>query len=196
MAKCCYCGKQMSIFSLNCLPMTTKVNGQRMYECRDCYKKYKGKMTQFYADGTAVVMEDKDTEIRKRCNVCGHLYCYSLYDVERNKERAKSAIVAGVAGIANVVGGAYTASAVQSANADNALNGIVDYSRCPHCGSMDVRTLSKDEWAAEQAKAAQGSALAPAVSAADELKKFKDLLDSGAITQEEFDAKKKQLLNL
>lgn len=34
------------------------------------------------------------------------------------------------------------------------------------------------------------------VSAADELKKFKDLLDSGIITQEEFDAKKKQLLGL
>ena len=31
---------------------------------------------------------------------------------------------------------------------------------------------------------------------ADQLKKFKDLLDSGVITQEEFDAKKKQLLNL
>jgi len=33
-------------------------------------------------------------------------------------------------------------------------------------------------------------------SAADELKKFKDLLDNGIITQEEFDAKKKQLLGL
>lgn len=33
-------------------------------------------------------------------------------------------------------------------------------------------------------------------SDADELKKFKDLLDSGAITQEEFEAKKKQLLGL
>lgn len=31
---------------------------------------------------------------------------------------------------------------------------------------------------------------------ADKLKKFKDLLDSGVITQEEFDAKKKQLLGL
>lgn len=35
-----------------------------------------------------------------------------------------------------------------------------------------------------------------APSNADELKKFKDLLDSGAITQEEFDEKKKQLLGL
>lgn len=33
-------------------------------------------------------------------------------------------------------------------------------------------------------------------SNADEIKKFKDLLDSGVITQEEFDAKKKQLLGL
>lgn len=34
------------------------------------------------------------------------------------------------------------------------------------------------------------------ISNADELKKYKDLLDSGVITQEEFEAKKKQLLNL
>ena len=33
-------------------------------------------------------------------------------------------------------------------------------------------------------------------SSADKLKKFKELLDIGAITQEEFDAKKKQLLGL
>jgi len=33
-------------------------------------------------------------------------------------------------------------------------------------------------------------------SNADELKKYKDLLDSGVISQEEFDAKKKQLLGL
>lgn len=33
-------------------------------------------------------------------------------------------------------------------------------------------------------------------SDADELKKYKDLLDSGVITQEEFDAKKKELLGL
>ena len=33
-------------------------------------------------------------------------------------------------------------------------------------------------------------------SNADELKKYKELLDAGVITQEEFDAKKKQLLGL
>lgn len=34
------------------------------------------------------------------------------------------------------------------------------------------------------------------ISAADELKKYKELLDDGILTQEEFDAKKKQLLNI
>ena len=34
------------------------------------------------------------------------------------------------------------------------------------------------------------------LSSAEEIKKFKELLDSGIITQEEFDAKKKQLLGL
>ena len=34
------------------------------------------------------------------------------------------------------------------------------------------------------------------ISNAEELKKYKELLDSGVITQEEFEAKKKQLLNL
>lgn len=37
---------------------------------------------------------------------------------------------------------------------------------------------------------------APQVDVAEEIKKFKDLLDMGAITQEEFDAKKKELLHL
>lgn len=45
-------------------------------------------------------------------------------------------------------------------------------------------------------KAAPNIVAASQTSTADEIKKFKDLLDSGIITQSEFDAKKKQLLNL
>ena len=37
---------------------------------------------------------------------------------------------------------------------------------------------------------------APIPGAADELKQYKELLDMGAITQEEYDQKKKQLLGL
>ena len=49
----------------------------------------------------------------------------------------------------------------------------------------------------EKRQATQGAAtVIQATSPAEELKKFKELLDMGIITQEEFDAKKKQLLGL
>lgn len=48
----------------------------------------------------------------------------------------------------------------------------------------------------EEAKNGGNQTVVQEVSAADELKKFKELLDMGVITQEEFDAKKKQLLGL
>ena len=54
----------------------------------------------------------------------------------------------------------------------------------------------------KRAKLIVGEEIAPSTNSitsstnADELKKYKDLLDSGAITQEEYDIKKKELLNL
>jgi hypothetical protein len=48
----------------------------------------------------------------------------------------------------------------------------------------------------EEIKNAPAGGVIQQVSAAEELKKFKELLDMGVISQEEFDAKKKQLLGL
>lgn len=48
----------------------------------------------------------------------------------------------------------------------------------------------------KEVKATAKAPAAPTISAADELLKFKQLLDMGAITQAEFDQKKKQLLGL
>ena len=48
----------------------------------------------------------------------------------------------------------------------------------------------------EQKEKAQAVPNSAAASPAEELKKYKELLDSGVITQEDFDAKKKQLLGL
>ena len=55
-----------------------------------------------------------------------------------------------------------------------------------------VGRIKTEHQANERAK----SNLVGASTIADEILKFKELLDVGAITQEEFDAKKKQLLNL
>lgn len=48
----------------------------------------------------------------------------------------------------------------------------------------------------QAAKGARNAPVQQALSPAEELKKFKELLDVGVISQEEFDAKKKQLLGL
>lgn len=49
----------------------------------------------------------------------------------------------------------------------------------------------------EKNRSSQGATtIVQSVSPAEELKKFKELLDMGVITQEEFDAKKKQILGL
>ncbi len=48
----------------------------------------------------------------------------------------------------------------------------------------------------QSVKTPKSGAVIQQASAADELKKFKELLGMGVITQEEFDAKKKQLLGL
>lgn len=45
-----------------------------------------------------------------------------------------------------------------------------------------------------EAKSHQGPVTTAGVSEADEIMKFKSLLDDGLISQEEFDAKRKQLL--
>ena len=59
---------------------------------------------------------------------------------------------------------------------------------------VNTDKISLEEF--EKIKQEQNAPVTNSASVADELKKFKELLDMGAITQEEFDAKKKQLLGL
>lgn len=136
--------------------------------------------------------EIREKGFRKRCNVCGKIICYTLEDLEENKRRAKSAGLSSIGGIAGALSGNYAAGATSNQTAADELNRIIDYTKCPSCGSRDLVDITDEDIA--KINAQQNGQ--PAISSADELKKFKELLDSGIITQEEFDAKKKQLLGL
>ena len=138
--------------------------------------------------------ETESREFRMRCNVCGKIYCFNKADLQRNIQNAKSAKWSAVASAANAVGGTAYHAYEQGKMANSALDRIVDYSRCPNCNSTNITELTDEEFMKLSAENTQASA--PTISNADELKKFKELLDSGIITQEEFDAKKKQLLGL
>ena len=135
---------------------------------------------------------DYATEYRKKCNVCGKVFCYNLDDIETNMMLAKQAKNSAILGGLNAIAGTRYDAYEQAKLSQGAIDKIVDYSRCPECGSSNISDATDEDFA----KSNQPASVVQQVSAADELKKFKELLDMGIITQEEFDAKKKQLLGL
>lgn len=92
----------------------------------------------------------------------------------------------------------------------NNLNNLVDMNKIPFCSGMfsyaEANSYAKslyldikaamDAFKEQESNAAAGAVVQAPLSPADELKKYKELLDMGVITQAEFEAKKKQLLGL
>lgn len=190
-ATCGCCGREVG---LNRYKQGMTTGGKEIWACPDCVRRNRGKnITIDYNTGKISVLSAKDTEVRMKCNTCGCVYCFNGEDLLRNKQLAKEAMTNSILGVGEAIGGTRIGSQIATNTADAKLNQIVDYTRCPKCNSADVKAISEAEFKKEKEQSQNGNA---AYSAADELKKFKDLLDSGVISQEEFDAKKKQLLGL
>lgn len=132
------------------------------------------------------------SEHRMRCNVCGHIFCYTDEDIMRNTTNAGMGAIAAIGGIAAALGGGtiFHTHHLQG-QADRYNDKIVDYSRCPACNSTNITEIKKGE-----VTQPQNDTAALVSSSVDEIKKYKELLDMGIITQEEFEIKKKQLLGL
>ena len=160
------------------------------------YKDRKKAVDAVFYTRARLKIEDKPKKsiFRKRCKLCGAVYSYTLTDLERNEELRKKALREAVHGVTEVFGGTTVGATLSRKNSEDALNKVVDYGRCPKCGSPEVADITDEEFKQMQETAEKPATTA--ISAADELKKFKELLDAGVITQEEFDAKKKQLLGL
>lgn len=151
------------------------------------------------------------------------LQSYEL--IENNKVKTKSglgkAIAGGViAGPAGMIAGAVIGKGQQGPTVINSLsvkvtlkNGtyypLIFISKTTKSDSLTAKValtnvskltnkLNKIISSTETTQQIEQSLSAPQTSssAADEIRKFKDLLDDGIITQEEFDAKKKELLGL
>jgi hypothetical protein len=198
MAKCNKCGLKISMFSV--MRYNTTVDGVKYEICKNCYDESIQKGQKFSYDKVnkrIIVKSEGDVEIRGLCQTCGHIMCISTFDIANNQRLAAQAKMQRTGAMFNALGGNLTASAVQTMGAQNQANQIKDLNRCPQCGSMSIKPLSKEEFEAEKAKRTSTSQPeVKQISSAEELLKFKKLLDDGIITQEEFDAKKKQLLGL
>lgn len=141
-------------------------------------------------------MTEIPKEHYKCCNVCGHLFCYTGADLRKNFRHQVEEVYANRRATLNALSLNAAATETASQTALDAKNQIVDYDKCPSCGSKSLKDITLEEFKELAEKAKSPTPSASALSAVDELKKFKELLESGVITQEEFDAKKKQLLNL
>ena len=90
-----------------------------------------------------------------------------------------------------------TASVMMNNGGDNFFNEntfTYNESDLPNGLADEVVSFIKNK--VSECKANKNAPVVAQLSAADELKKFKELLDMGVINQEEFDAKKKELLGL
>lgn len=74
-------------------------------------------------------------------------------------------------------------------------SGKIDFSCIPNNNEIHAE-ISKLLNNRQNSKSGDTTIINNTSSNADELKKYKELLDTGVITQDEFEAKKKQLLNL
>jgi len=82
-----------------------------------------------------------NAEYRMVCNVCGKITCFYLSDLETNVRLLRQAkLSAGVSILNSIVGTRYDMYE-QGKMADAALSRIVDYTRCPNCGSTNIKVL-------------------------------------------------------
>ena len=133
----------------------------------------------------------ESTENRLKCNVCGHLICYTDMEFIENETLKEIVGMQRRSASVNSLFGSQASAINDTQHANSTASKIKDYSKCPNCGSSDLIRIDKETF-----QKLQNSSANPVQSVADEIKKYKELLDSGIITQEEFDAKKKLLLGI
>lgn len=91
-------------------------------------------------------------EYKKRCNVCGKIYCYTDKDISNNKTNSAIAALSAVGTIASVFGGTRLDSYALNSQTDRYSNKVVDFNKCPFCNSSNTSLISDSEWLELQEK--------------------------------------------
>ena len=155
----------------------------------DTAKKAFNYMKENALDANPIEISIGSSEFRKRCNVCGKIYCYNMKDIKDDLKNATKAMLSSIGAMGNALGGTQIGFYANASLADRHMDKISDYTRCPSCNSTNVSDITEEEFVALSTPKAT-------ISGADEILKYKNLLDMGIITEEEFQLKKKELLGL
>lgn len=82
-------------------------------------------------------------EYYSKCNVCGKITCYTDKDLKENNKQSIITGLAAISTIGNAVAGTKYDMYESSKFSNRASSKIVDYSKCPSCGSKDVVLVTK-----------------------------------------------------
>ena len=104
-----------------------------------------------------------------KCNVCGHVFCYTNREVENNKLLPLAIADTELSAARNTPLGSQSLGGAQYQQAEMMKSRSKDFKHCPKCNSADLREIPEGE----PVPVAETPA-APAVSAMDELKKLKN----------------------
>lgn len=91
------------------------------------------------------------------CNSCGKGFTYTDEDFRKNTGKAALNVLSSLGQIAGAVSGNWGGAIANKLNETE----LRDFSRCPHCGSHDLRYVTEEEFQRSQKKLAGGG---PAVS--------------------------------
>lgn len=100
-------------------------------------------------------------EYRKKCNVCGKIFCYTDNDLKANLKNSNMALLDTLGGIASVFGGTIFHTMYFQKAHDEDSKKVKDFYQCPYCHSRDLSYCSDDE-AALEAKSISINSGAPA----------------------------------
>ena len=138
-------------------------------------------------ENKAITRKNYPKEYRKKCAVCGTVFCYTSADLEKNQANQTLAAISSLRSLSASMSGSSYHKYEQDKKTQTSLNKIVDYNRCPKCNSADVFDITNEPIHTNSNDN---------TSSLEELKKLKELLDLDIITKEEFEKKKKQILKL
>lgn len=95
-------------------------------------------------------MERYVMEYRKRCNVCGNIFCYTDQDVSNNRSANLMSALSSFGAAAGAFTGNWGATIANQSLSQNNENKVVDFDHCPRCRSMDLRLMTDSEWSKYQ----------------------------------------------
>lgn len=77
-------------------------------------------------------------EYRCTCRKCGAFWCFNDADLAENKRKKAGSALNLLNSAINAWDGRAIGSIYQSETSSRYANGMVDYSRCPKCGSINI----------------------------------------------------------